>query len=839
MAERKTRAVLRRVSTKKTTPNTTKAVAGPTKKVARKPKAVTVSKKGSTKKVSKKSLQKSSTAAGKISKKATQDSAEKIDIKIKTNKFLSGKAAPSKKTEKVANNNKKVKEAVSLATDHQVAIHDDSITIFSRVRTANTIMLVARVLGIAFVVVGAFFTLIGISSTNETGYLSETLKKLDSNFVANLTTSIAPNTTDTAIVADTSGAPQEPQIRIDLPSEAVSGIFELNFNITFASKVFVRLHSKDTGAVFNLGDAKTTDGTLWKYRLDTTKFKDGEYLVSVHATDSTGAYIKTSSDKLFIKNTMAELPAENHVTTSEDTSSSSSVTDLNSNSDTDLHVVDEEVLESESSTETSVFTKTATATNDFSQSTSRISTNFASAVSGFVTVTALSSGAQFAEFYVRQKDSLRDIFIGLGRESAPGVWKLYWDTKQVPNAEYKIFTKHKNSFGFYWSDFESVVVKNNLVLEPTEIEKQIIDTINEANENVVNPLTVFNNELNGELDIDKATTSVAVLEKEIVAPDLAVVLRDHQSAIEKAVQAYTLALRADDKARRSVTLSNLDELKEKIIFNSIGNQNVTDHTAFEKAIETRFKRLVADVENSEDLIRERIGEVITLDSDLDGIIDYDELTLYKTNPFSADSDGDGFTDEAELLGGFDPNSDVQESAIVFESPKESGIVREDVFVVENIITESSEVAIKGGENPVAIISGRALPNSFVTIYIFSTPIIITVKTSEDGSWNYRFDKELEDGEHQVFVGVTDNAGKIVAKSNPFTFVKEAEAFSPVGAETNAGIINSEPSQPSLLNKSTLLVAAGSVVMALGFILLLMTLYLHQRREEDMSLAHAQ
>ena len=51
-----------------------------------------------------------------------------------------------------------------------------------------------------------------------------------------------------------------------------------------------------------------------------------------------------------------------------------------------------------------------------------------------------------------------------------------------------------------------------------------------------------------------------------------------------------------------------------------------------------------------------------------------------------------------------------------------------------------------------------------------------VKTDADGSWEYRFDKELEDGEHEVYVGVTDNAGKIIAKSEPFVFIKEAQAL---------------------------------------------------------------
>jgi len=39
------------------------------------------------------------------------------------------------------------------------------------------------------------------------------------------------------------------------------------------------------------------------------------------------------------------------------------------------------------------------------------------------------------------------------------------------------------------------------------------------------------------------------------------------------------------------------------------------------------------------------------------------------------------------------------------------------------------------------------------------------------------DKELEDGEHKVYAAVTDNTGKITAKSKPFVFVKTAKAIS--------------------------------------------------------------
>ena len=43
------------------------------------------------------------------------------------------------------------------------------------------------------------------------------------------------------------------------------------------------------------------------------------------------------------------------------------------------------------------------------------------------------------------------------------------------------------------------------------------------------------------------------------------------------------------------------------------------------------------------------------DTDGDTLNDYDELNLYKTSPYLADSDSDGFTDKQEIDSGNDPN----------------------------------------------------------------------------------------------------------------------------------------------------------------------------------------
>jgi len=45
----------------------------------------------------------------------------------------------------------------------------------------------------------------------------------------------------------------------------------------------------------------------------------------------------------------------------------------------------------------------------------------------------------------------------------------------------------------------------------------------------------------------------------------------------------------------------------------------------------------------------------TTDSDKDGLMDYDELYVYKTSPYLADSDSDGFDDKTEIFSNNNPN----------------------------------------------------------------------------------------------------------------------------------------------------------------------------------------
>lgn len=230
------------------------------------------------------------------------------------------------------------------------------------------------------------------------------------------------------------------------------------------------------------------------------------------------------------------------------------------------------------------------------------------------------------------------------------------------------------------------------------------------------------------------------------------------------------------------------------------------------------------------LIAARTQDKATQDSDGDGVTDFDEINIYKTDPHSADTDNDGSNDDLEILGGFDPVNSEPEAVVRFESPKESGEVRSDILVVESIValTPRAPIADATTTPPVAaVITGRALPNSFVTLYIFSEPVVITVRTDDTGAWSYTFDKELADGTHEIYVGITDNAGRVVAKSEPFMFVKQAQAFTPAAAA--AELPTPAPQASSFVSYRMHLLVGSIAVVAIGLVLIILGFYLNRQQ----------
>lgn len=201
----------------------------------------------------------------------------------------------------------------------------------------------------------------------------------------------------------------------------------------------------------------------------------------------------------------------------------------------------------------------------------------------------------------------------------------------------------------------------------------------------------------------------------------------------------------------------------------------------EKTVQLTTLRATEEIKLENEQLIQTAPIVIIIDSDGDGLSNDMEKRLL-TDPNKADTDGDGYNDREEIANGYNPlgegKTETQtspiEKAIIsnkeIEHPKSSGQQKEN-FVVEKVENAAFD---KG-----YILSGKCEPNSIATLYIYSdVPIVTTVATDEYGNWQYEFKESLEDGEHEVFVAINDDTGKVISKSNPLSFiVQEAKAVS--------------------------------------------------------------
>ncbi|EKE25339.1 MAG: hypothetical protein ACD_5C00205G0004 [uncultured bacterium] len=105
-----------------------------------------------------------------------------------------------------------------------------------------------------------------------------------------------------------------------------------------------------------------------------------------------------------------------------------------------------------------------------------------------------------------------------------------------------------------------------------------------------------------------------------------------------------------------------------------------------------------------------------------------------------------------------------------KNPKLSG------DLTENLSIGNVELIKKYDGQKSLLFSGKVEPNSSFNIFIFSKdPVVMTIKADENGEWSYEMTKDLADGQHEVYIAVTERDGRIVTKSEPFAFVKTAEA----------------------------------------------------------------
>jgi hypothetical protein len=309
------------------------------------------------------------------------------------------------------------------------------------------------------------------------------------------------------------------------------------------------------------------------------------------------------------------------------------------------------------------------------------------------------------------------------------------------------------------------------------------------------------------------------------------ILTGNSAEFNELLRRYGSALQTGDEKTMRLAESALNEQVYTVLAREVLDSEFEDSIyTLESDIREQLQSVKEQIVKVEAFKKERTKAASSADADEDGISDYDEYLLYNTDPKNPDTDNDGVIDGVEISLGYDPVDERSEALIQFNSPKEVSYEDNALLGIEKvepllIYETDDEVPVVQSE-----ISGYGLPNSFVTLYIFSNPIVVTVKTKDDGSFSYTFSKELEDGDHEVYAALTDNKGQIVVRSSGFRFVKTAEAYTYVDAADETATILTEGGLTSTERAYNIVAAMG--VVSFGLILLMLgTTLRHDRRKE--------
>jgi hypothetical protein len=443
------------------------------------------------------------------------------------------------------------------------------------------------------------------------------------------------------------------------------------------------------------------------------------------------------------------------------------------------------------------------------------------------------------ELYLRPTQSKNINFIGLATKSNDR-WQFFFDPKNTPSGTYEIYAKARSQNRLVESASQLIIVKSSQNLLPPPVIDQLITeprALSKPVENVTQKETKPSATTTALIPADTLRSfSDLSVPADIGTEELNQTARNsadslfvgHRDEINTLLNRYAVAKQSGDQILIELAEQEFSKKRALLIEGLIAQESSVQYiNNIDKEIENRLQLLKKRVDTFEELRRTASNETTSLDTDSDGISDFDEINLYATDPNIPDTDNDGFTDGIEILRGFNPLDPSSQATLSYESPKESlSLLQPELLKVESVTPVLATTEF-GDTLPVqAEIRGFGLPNSFITLYIFSTPTVVTVKTDSDGSFVYIFEKELEDGKHEVYVAITDNTGSIVAQSNPFRFIKEAQAFTPV-----AQSVTDLQSPQSFQEFSTINFArtiTGMGILALGIILLMLGIGMRER-----------
>jgi len=426
---------------------------------------------------------------------------------------------------------------------------------------------------------------------------------------------------------------------------------------------------------------------------------------------------------------------------------------------------------------------------------------------------------QNIEIYMRNTSSLSPVFIGKAEKISEGVFKFSFDTVNFPNGNYAIFAKAITNLGEYESEEILIEIDNKVkkevekikeieketkALEPQLMEKEkkaekLIDEIKTEIENRIQEIT--------------REIPVKIEKKEIeIAPEI----KELKKIVENEVAKEETSTTKQEKEMRKeeIVKKIVQPIEEKIEKLPEKEKEIAmkKKEEFEKRIKEKLKEAeikLAQIAKA----KKEISELSFKDSDGDGLYDWQEISL-GTDPLNPDTDQDGFLDGIEVKYGFDSKKPDPAPRMFVGDPKKEGKISEKLSVEKVEILEGK---LK--------ITGKGIPKSFVTIYIYSNPIIAMARVNEKGYFEYILDKPLADGTHTVYVALTNNQGKIEEKSPAFSFVKTGDKILRI-TELEAKVPTS-PAQ-SLLNLFFAFTLA-TIVIALGIAFLVIGLAIREKK----------
>ena len=698
---------------------------------------------------------------------------------------------------------------------------------------------ISLVSGLCFVLLGSYLALSFSGLLPGSGQEAQLLNTAG-------TTSLGTEST----VTDTTATVEERPIfkALDQVPPELTANSQYTFSFTNATNVGVFLYSLESGTRISLNVEKLVEST-YRYTIEASKLQPGGYVIKTVGesplTHTKYTYelgqFRVPAPTLSTADTSDPARSTSQTT---DTTTSSVATETTPDDSTDTTSVEE----SSNASTTSLIAAPVTTI-----AAPKIKLVAPSELKGQVVLKLYApTETRFVELYARPTKSINSRYLGLAEKQSDG-WYYFFNTLNQPNGDYELYGRTRINDTFVQSNsVNSRIANPTSVIATPQTTIQTTATTEPASTPPVPPTATSNTTTAVEADqeislseeaIDIIATPVRTFSEAnfltsssteetdpVVVAKADAIFTLQADPLRDVLKRYAVAVQAGDEVMLRTLEEEFKEIKNSILKGVLDDSSLNslaDNISHE--FDGRLEGLKKRIDTFEGLRRSAGTEDVAVDTDGDGISDFDENNLYRTDARAVDSDQDGFTDGIEIMRGYDPKNPAGEVAIDYELPQDTiGLEQAEVLKVDAVfpsIKQTGEERVVQSE-----IRGKALPNSYVTLYIFSTPTIVTVRTDDEGAFIYTFEKELEDGEHEVYAAVTDNSGSVIAHSKPFRFIKQAEAFTPVdAAQGGEGTLTLADLKQFELYKSVI----GLGVLALGIVLLMLGFSLRHNRQDPL------